>query len=80
MGGSSANNGINAFSITMWINPNPPTNNGPTYSLFRVTMDASDTTLSTTDGIRLALYLRTDASNYNNRGMNLGYAELPSTP
>ena len=79
MGGETANLDIKQFAITMWVNPEAPTPNGPVFSLFRVSMNVADVIPTSTEGVRLALYLHTDSANFFNRGMRFGYAETPSS-
>lgn len=50
---------------------------GKTYGILRVSTDTTDTTPSTTEGIRLAVYFSLDSTN---KGFYLGYSETPSTP
>lgn len=65
------------FSLTFWLRPPVPSIGGNTYGILRVSTDSSDTTPSTPNGIRLAIYISLDSTN---KGFYLGYSESPSSP
>ena len=61
LGQMSSNVGLVDFSLTMWIQPNAAVSGGPVDSVFRITTASADTTPTTTNGIRLAMYMPTDS-------------------